>query len=183
MSIKLHLGCGNIVIPGWINIDKYNKHADIKADIVSLQYQDVDEIYTSHTIEHLLPQEFEEALRNWYRILKPNGILIIRCPNSFVHIQRWLDATDEQRYAEPGVQNSVLGFRTRGPGYFNHNLFTPGLLKRCLIEAGFIVLECKDVTCRVDDFGENLIAGKADRGEIFEGKMKSDIWCRAIKRD
>jgi len=182
MSIKLHLGCGIKKLPNWINIDKYNDHADVKADIVSLSgYNNVDEIYTSHTVEHLLPQEFKEALLKWYHILKPGGTLTIRCPNALFWIQKWLDATDEQRYSNPDILVGILGSVTRGPEYYHHNLFTLDILKRYLTEAAFTILECREVTARTPQLDRRLASGELDEGEIVEGKTKSDIWCKAVK--
>lgn len=183
-EIKLHLGCGNISIPGWVNIDKYNEKADIKASVVHLPACTADEIYTSHTIEHLLPQEFKEALQTWYRILKPEGILTIRCPNAPIFVKKWLESSDEGKYSDPNIIVSILGSQTRGPEYSHHNLFTKGVLERYLDDAGFTVLECRSVTARTNKLGENLALGKPDEGEIERlSAPKSDLWCKAMKRE
>ncbi len=77
--LKLNLGCGNNLLDGFVNIDKYDKAADVMADICYLPYEDesVDEIVAYQIIEHLpywqtsfgehsSPLFFEEC----YRVLK-----------------------------------------------------------------------------------------------------------------
>jgi predicted SAM-dependent methyltransferase len=76
--IKLHLGCGKIRLPGYANIDiMAAKAADVIADLRFLPYADstVDLIYSCAAIEHLGRCEWVDALREWARVLKPNGIL------------------------------------------------------------------------------------------------------------
>jgi len=54
--IKLHLGCGDLRLEDFINIDIQSKTADINLDIYDLsKFNDntVDEIYISHVLEHI----------------------------------------------------------------------------------------------------------------------------------
>jgi len=183
--MKLHLGCGGTILPGWVNIDKYSIQADVSADVARLEYADssIDKIYTSHMIEHLPILNFEKALIEWHRILKSQGILIIRCPDAQVHIERWLTATDEERIdLSSGILNCVLGIQTQGPGYYNHNLFTVGTLRCYLESAGFEVQDCYSTTDRVSVI-KKLHAGNDDDGFCVPETKKVDIWCqaRAIK--
>lgn len=41
----------------------------------------VDAIYSSHTIEHLYPDEIPVAMQEFLRVLKPDGFAIIACPD------------------------------------------------------------------------------------------------------
>lgn len=88
---KLHLGCGDINLPGWINID-FNKSSatDLVEDISELssfEENSVDEIYACHVLEHFgLPENieikpFNLVLQRWFNLLKSNGILYISVPN------------------------------------------------------------------------------------------------------
>ncbi len=143
--LKLHLGCGSVHLDGYINIDKYNPRADRVMDVCELDYPDnsVDEIFTSHMVEHLAYSEFVKALREWKRVLKQSGTLIIRCPNAERHLKEWLSGDYKKRWDErnEGV-NVILGFQDRGPGYPNRNIFTVKRLRDLVGQAGFKILEC-----------------------------------------
>lgn len=83
--IRLHLGCGGKKLEGWVNIDinpQYNP--DIVMDAKNLKDFDggsVDEIASYHLFEHFTYHEAVTALREWYRVLKPGGVLTIELPN------------------------------------------------------------------------------------------------------
>ena len=67
--MRLHLGCGNTLMKGWTNIDLYSGKSDEKKDVTILpgyKIDTIDEIYTSHMIEHISPQGFRKALKKWY---------------------------------------------------------------------------------------------------------------------
>lgn len=73
------LGCGNVRIkPDAIGIDLHNPNADMKADArVLKEFPDghFDYIYSSHLLEEL--QNTEATLKEWLRILKPDGYLVL----------------------------------------------------------------------------------------------------------
>ncbi len=81
--IKLNIGCGKHKKDGYINIDISPKYKpDIVASATHLPFKSnsVDEIYTSHMVEHV--PNFEKAMREMHRILKPGGKLYIVVPYS-----------------------------------------------------------------------------------------------------
>lgn len=82
--IVLDLGCGNIKKPGMIGIDIVNTSAtDIVADIEKglpfVPDQSVDEIYSSHFMEHL--EDINPLLADVHRILKPDGFYEFTVPH------------------------------------------------------------------------------------------------------
>ena len=80
-EIKLHLGCGNRYIPGFVHIDLADyPYTDYQRDISDLSMFDdnsADLIYACHVLEHFKRYEIESVLAEWYRVLKPKGILRI----------------------------------------------------------------------------------------------------------
>jgi len=85
MKTKLHIGCGNKYIPGFIHIDARDlPHVDYVTTAEKLDMfadDSVDLIYCCHMIEHLHRYEVESVLREWYRVLKPGGILRVATPD------------------------------------------------------------------------------------------------------
>jgi ubiquinone/menaquinone biosynthesis C-methylase UbiE len=179
-KLKLHLGSGSSHLKGYVNIDKHNTSADRIMDACKLNYPDnsVDEIFTSHMVEHLTYSEFMDALREWRRVLNENGTLIIRCPNFEKHLRDWLNADYKKRWCKnnEGV-NVILGFQDRGPGYPNRNIFTVRRLKDLVSQGEFKILECHTQPTRDGAIldGDILLKAKKDN----QNKLDKD-WQEAL---
>jgi len=76
---KLNLGSGNNHIEGYISVDKYDKEAEVRADIVDLPYEDesVDEIVCYQVIEHMPYNQSTQVFEEMYRVLKPGATAIV----------------------------------------------------------------------------------------------------------
>lgn len=76
--IRLNIGAGDIVIPGFTAIDR-----KFGTEAYPLNYADnsVEEIRCVHMLEHLTYQEADEALKEWHRVLKPGGRLRVSVPD------------------------------------------------------------------------------------------------------
>ena len=187
--MKLNLGCGTRHIKGFINIDKYCPGADCDDDVITLKSFDentVEEIYSSHVVEHLLPSEFIKALKRWYELLKVNGALVIRCPNADWHLDRYLRCSNKKLYQDvlipsEGYLESVLGKEGKGEGYRNKNLLNGELLRLYVETMGFVVESVKSASRRNKHFYKKLKLGQADDGELYEGYPLSDLWMKAVK--
>lgn len=95
-SIRLDIGSGlqTDYDPGdWIRVDAYAQGADIKAFADKLPYEDnsVDEIWSSHMLEHVGKFEVVPTLKEWFRVLKSEGKLTLRVPDLAWCCQWWLD--------------------------------------------------------------------------------------------
>jgi len=81
----LHLGCGSNQMPGAINIDVVeSKATDLVMDLKEkLPYTDntIDSIHAHHFIEHFIPNEFLVMLKDWHRVLKPGGRIVLSLPD------------------------------------------------------------------------------------------------------
>ena len=67
--------------PGWISVD-LKPTADLQADIRQLPIasETADAVAAIHVLEHFYLWEVADLLREWKRILKPGGIMIIEVP-------------------------------------------------------------------------------------------------------
>lgn len=82
--IKLNLGSGTTRYEGWKNVDFDRKcKPDYVANVKKLPFKDnsIDEIFASHILEHTTIQD--DVLKEWERVLKPNGRITIAVPDLF----------------------------------------------------------------------------------------------------
>ncbi|MBI2749224.1 MAG: methyltransferase domain-containing protein [Burkholderiales bacterium] len=92
----LHVGCGGSskqhAAPGFRGDDwreiRLDMDATVVPDIVASMTDmavvpdvSVDAIYSSHNIEHLYAHEVPVAFAEFYRVLKPEGFLVLTCPD------------------------------------------------------------------------------------------------------
>lgn len=180
IKLKLHVGCGNTIIKGWVNIDKYVTGKDIQQiPIESLPYEtnSVELIYSSHMIEHLLPNIRDKALKEWRRVLIPKtGKLIIRCPYAPFYLQKWLDSKPKDRL----VIDNILGMQNHGEGMYNHGLYCNESLAILLKQFGYTIVENKVTSHRHPKLTEQITNGIVDLGIDVPGLEKRDIYCVAV---
>ncbi|MBJ6801937.1 class I SAM-dependent methyltransferase [Geomonas propionica] len=82
---QLHLGCGNIHLPGWCNVDVINTGAtDLVLDIRSLPGLPrgrAERIYSCHVLEHFSHDEIPGILASWHEVLKSGGEIRLSVPD------------------------------------------------------------------------------------------------------
>ena len=92
--LKLNLGSGQRKFdPPWINVDCQARWSpDLLCDITKLPYEDgtVDTICAHHVLEHLGLDDGAIALREWLRVLKPGGSLLVFVPDMAALAKKWL---------------------------------------------------------------------------------------------
>ena len=129
--MKLNLGCGNKIIDGYVNVDKYDTYnIDIKHDLEKFPYpfedDTVEEIILSHVLEHIgqSPDIFIKILKELYRICKNRALIEISVPHprhdNFIsdptHVRpitifglSLFDKGLNKKWEKKGVANTPLG--------------------------------------------------------------------------
>ena len=81
--VRINVGCGDKRIPGYIGIDVVDRGQEIVSDIRHIPLPDnyADEILSVHVVEHFFSWEAKDLLKEWLRILKPGGLMVVECPN------------------------------------------------------------------------------------------------------
>lgn len=105
--LNLHLGCGNNHKDGFINIDwRKTVATDIVCDIRKLPYPENSFILieTYHAVEHLPRHDLDKALKEWYRILKTGGKLVIECPDFDEIVKNYIKGDEKQLDGIFGLQ-------------------------------------------------------------------------------
>jgi predicted SAM-dependent methyltransferase len=142
----LHLGAGNTKIPGLINCDLFNEKAEKRIDCTKLdEYPDdsVDLIETHHFIEHLSFADTDNALKEWARVTRPGGYLIVTCPDMTSIAVTLLKLTIRQwggLYSEKKQYPLKMVYGTQEhEGMFHKSGYNRFTLSRLLARHGFCV--------------------------------------------
>lgn len=68
----------------YVTLDICNsRNPDIIGDATALPVEDqsFEAVFSSHLLEHLSPRRYSNVLKEWYRILKPGGEMLVLVPN------------------------------------------------------------------------------------------------------
>jgi len=90
--MKLNLGCGKIILEGYVNIDARKTHENVVvANVEKLDYEpgSIDEILASDVYEHISYRKSEEVIKHWVDLLRHGGKLTIRTPNLTAIFRLW----------------------------------------------------------------------------------------------
>lgn len=155
--MRLHIGCGPKVLPGWINIDVVEGPHVHRWDPLDLPLKDgsVSHILSEHAFEHFGFAEEERLFRECLRVLAPGGVLEIEVPDLEWTCRTFVDAADafeafyrigsadhyfgrgrafDQRW---GIITTMLFGNQNGPGQFHKNGYTEGKLRAIAKLLGF----------------------------------------------
>lgn len=142
-KINLHLGCGKRYIPGFIHIDLDDfPHIDYRHEISNLpmfKNKSVDLIYCCGTLEYFDRKEVKNVLKEWYRVLKPGGILRLAVPDFEAIVKVYQKYKDLDHRGILGPLYGRIAIRTkRGEKLIYHKtVYDFNSLKNILKTAGF----------------------------------------------
>lgn len=103
----LHVGCGELVMAEWLNVDLLPRQrtviaADLRRGLPFLAEESMDFIYHEHFLEHLELRDGRRFLRECHRVLKRGGRMRIAVPDLDAFVRRYLagEADAEGRFAD-----------------------------------------------------------------------------------
>ena len=179
-ATKLHLGCGNIHLNGFCNVDILPTIAvDVISDISKLsnfKNCSIELIYACHVLEHFSHDESIKVLKRWFEVLKPGGELRISVPDidrivkiyskNWQHFQTpgntpWIGLlyggqTDSYDFHKTGFNFCWMKYLLEGMGFINVHEYP---------HEPHFVAGVRDASLAKEPFGEflslNVIATKA----------------------
>lgn len=177
--MKLHLGCYQKKIHGYVNVDiREEVNPDLIDDVFSLtkiQDNSADIIYACHVLEHAKPSEAKKALSRWYSILKSDGVLRLAVPDLEAVFNYYLQTSNlsELRSFIYGSQKHAYDIHYTGWDFDS--------LKKDLEEQGFKNIRRYDWRetdhFYIDDYSQSYlpkISYKSRRiSDTIEGKLMS----------
>jgi SAM-dependent methyltransferase len=161
--IRLHIGCGEHVLDGWVNIDPVARAEGVATDIdpANLPYADatVDEVLAEHVFEHFTFAQEALIWREMARVLRPGGRLVVEVPDFAWVCRTFLTATDDWRafyrvgHADDyagcgraldqrwGILQTMFFGNQNGAGQFHHSAYTEGKLRALARRLGFVAID------------------------------------------
>lgn len=145
--VRLNLGCGDKILPDYLNVDVVAARAGNKPDLVCdlrhlapLPDAYADEILSVHVIEHFWRWEALDVLKEWVRVLKPGGTMILECPNIESACRAFLANPAIKAGMGPESRDAMWVFygdpAWRDPYMVHRWGYTPGSLAGLMREAG-----------------------------------------------
>jgi SAM-dependent methyltransferase len=160
MKTLLHVGCGSLdksALKGF-NSEDWDEirfdidpsvYPDIEGTLTDMHAVDtgsIDAIYSSHNIEHVFPHEVHTVLLEFHRVLKPDGMVVLTCPDLVSVCQavvndRLMDTLYESTAGPIAPIDVIYGHRDaieKGQLYMAHKTgFTYSTLYDAFFKAGF----------------------------------------------
>ena len=117
MKTLLHVGCASLDISDLKGFNNDNwteirfdidatRNPDIVGTIVDLslvETESVDAVYSAYNLDHIYPHEVPIALKEFFRVLKKDGIAVIKCPD----IQSVCEAIGKDKLLDTFYQSPV----------------------------------------------------------------------------
>jgi len=149
-GVRLNLGCGNKALPGYVNVDIFDApHINEKFDLYDVPYNDntIEAIYSEHSLEHVPAVRAYQAIKEWYRVLRPGGELLLRIPNFERCCQEYINASDDQsrqwyKYTIYGLQTHQFNNQPDEAEIHRYG-FSPNEIKGLLEKEGFVIDYCE----------------------------------------
>jgi len=163
--MKLHLGCGKRYICGFIHVDLDDlPHIDYKHDVRTLPVftdNTADLIYACHIIEYFDRFEVIDVLREWYRVLKPSGVLRLAVPDFRALVEVYQKYGDLRLILGPLYGRMVIHTDKGESTIYHHTVYDFKSLRSVLESVGFMNVRCYDwretIHKDYDDFSQAYI--------------------------
>jgi len=176
---KLHIGCGENVLPEWLNTDYYPKNRSIAHLDATKQYPFLDGtfdyVFSEHVIEHITFADGLSMLEQCNRVLKSGGKIRLSTPNLRFLVDLYSEKKSElqERYiqwaSDQFIKNGIYSdtmvinnfFRRWGHAF----IYDEKTLRFALEASGFVdvhscrINESVDIALRNLENKERLPAG------------------------
>lgn len=158
---KLHLGCGDRLLAGWLNVDMVGSDLNLDMAIGKLPFADgqFDSIVSQHVVEHLsIADELLPLLRECHRTLVVGGSFWLSTPDMKKLAKSYLEQENRDMIADRKTRLPGWSLGDFPPQHFMNDMFHQGLEHRNLFDFGLMkwALEQAGFT-RVEECDESML--------------------------
>lgn len=174
-SVKLNLGCGDKILPGYVNVDVAESRAGARPDVLCdlhaltpFEDNSADEILAVHVVEHFWRWEVADVLAEWLRVLRPGGTMVLECPNLAAACEAFLADPDAGAQPGPEGQRTMWVFygdpRWRDPLMVHRWGYTPQSLAALMTEVGLANVRQEPARFKLREPRDMRLVGKKPAG-------------------
>ena len=157
---KLQLGCGKVLLEGWLNTDLQPARPGVVyldgTEPFPIASDSFDHIYSEHVIQHLPFRAGQILLRECFRILKPGGVMRLSTPNlrQLVSLLTESDGAAQQDYTRRASDKYIPENTAYLPAFVVNNFFwdfthqfvyDPESMRHALERAGFTAITAVEI--------------------------------------
>jgi hypothetical protein len=173
-TIKLNIGSGRDLLEGYVNVDLHDTGADIaqSAHCMSFADETAAELRAAQLLEHLGYFKALYFLSEAYRILRPDGTLVIETPDIEKAFARFGAA---ERPARERLMQWIYGLETPGMGHVF--CFPRELLEERLAKQGFALESVENFETEQDNPSLRFTARKkkSRAGEMLFCRLRQTL--------
>lgn len=166
-GVRVNVGCGSKIGEGYVGCDVRRLPG---VEIVCRAWElsrhgfELEEVYSRHMMEHLTRHEVARTLDDWFKALRPGGLVHIVVPDVDFHCQQWLradwseaawqDKWSDARHAfsslygwQRGAEHAIDKHNPAAALYWDVHKsgFCKGLMTMLLKRHGFEDIDCSTV--------------------------------------
>jgi predicted SAM-dependent methyltransferase len=133
--LRLHIGSGNVRLPGWTNVDAQRlPGVDVVADVTGgLGFADAEAVFSEHFLEHLAVDGALRFLLEVHRVLADGGWVRLTTPNL-----DWVWSTHYRLEGEAAEKReAALAVNRAFRGWRHQFLWNREMLAEALAACGF----------------------------------------------
>ena len=169
--VRLNLGCGDKFIADYINVDAAEGRGGARPDVVCdirrlTPFADAsaNEVMAIHVVEHFWRWEVADVIREWLRVLKPGGRMVLECPNLRTACEELLRDPAAANGTGPEVQRTMWVLygdpAWKDPLMFHRWNYTPESLGALMREAGLVNVRQEPAVFKLRDPRDMRVVGE-----------------------
>lgn len=153
-GLRIHLGCGNALFAGWLNVDCYPPAPLPGCEILTVDLrqswpigdESTTALFSEHFLEHLpMPTVRDHVIPEIYRVLEPGGVVRLGVPNGEYFVEQYM--ASRQGCADPLFETAAHGatpmimLNDIAHGFGHYFVWDFDTMRRVLERSGFVAVK------------------------------------------
>lgn len=140
-GLRLHLGCGQNQLAGWVNVDLVGARYDLAWNVLRplpFESNEVEAAFLEHVLEHLSYGDALKVLGNVRSALRPGGVVRVGVPDAGMYARWYAEDPEALRTVRWGRPTALLALREVFQEHGHLTAYDGETLLLVLEQAGFV---------------------------------------------